>query len=190
MKRVYFIKPVGMDGPIKIGCSQSPDGRRCTLETWSPFALEVIAEIDGGFNIERRLHHAFYASHQRREWFTPTPRLLAVIAEIQAGTFDVTSLPEIGNVVSNMWRARSPRPEWSGKQAGLTRSVSLAEWWSGYRSPVKARGAYKEGRHDDIALALKFIADPKAYGTHDPEMFWSGSRLLPEQAFPTSRFAA
>ena len=46
MTYVYFIKPIGMDGPIKIGCSVSPDRRRETLEWWCPFPLEILAEIE------------------------------------------------------------------------------------------------------------------------------------------------
>jgi hypothetical protein len=85
-----------MDGPIKIGCSQQPQGRASNLETWSPFALEVVAEIDAGhgFQLEHRFHAAFEHLHQRREWFHPGPDLLTVIAAIRAGTFDVGSLPD------------------------------------------------------------------------------------------------
>ena len=86
MTRVYFIKPIGMEGPIKIGCSFSPTARRETLETWSPFALEIVAEIEGEFRLERQFHALFSDSHQRREWFTATPA-------INAGTFDKTTLP-------------------------------------------------------------------------------------------------
>lgn len=53
-RRVYFIKPVGLAGPIKIGCSYSPEKRRSALDCWSPFALEIIAQIDGGANLERQ----------------------------------------------------------------------------------------------------------------------------------------
>lgn len=94
MKRVYFIKPVGMDGPIKIGCSQSPQLRREALDNWSPFALEIVAEIEGGFDLERRFHALFVETHQRREWFGWSKRLAATIAAIRDGTFDLATLPE------------------------------------------------------------------------------------------------
>lgn len=93
MRRVYFIKPIGMDGPVKIGCSHSPDGRLSTLNTWSPFALEIVAEIDGDERLERRFHGLFKEQHQRREWFAWTPELQRVIDEVRAGTFDTTTLP-------------------------------------------------------------------------------------------------
>lgn len=93
MSRVYFIKPIGMDGPIKIGCSISPDTRRRALATWSPFALEIVAEIDGDFDLERRFHALFAETHQRREWFGWSKRLAAVISAINDGSFDAATLP-------------------------------------------------------------------------------------------------
>jgi len=92
-RRVYFIKPIGMDGPIKIGCSVAPDGRRATLEQWSPFPLEVVAEIDGDFGLETRFHCAFAESWRGREWFNVTPELTATIEAIKAGSFDLDALP-------------------------------------------------------------------------------------------------
>src|SRR3546814_12747101 len=41
MKRVYFIRPIGQAGPVKIGCSVGPNKRRPELETWSPVPLEI-----------------------------------------------------------------------------------------------------------------------------------------------------
>src|SRR3546814_2529964 len=91
---VYFIKPVGMGGPVKIGCSYSPDARRNTLDTWSPFALEVVATIKGDEEMERRFHAKFQDTHERREWFTWSQGLEDTKAAIRAGTFDVASLPD------------------------------------------------------------------------------------------------
>ena len=93
MSFVYFIKPVGMDGPIKVGCSYAPEGRRKTLDTWSPFALEIVAEIEGGFDLERRFHALFAETHQRREWFGWSRRIAAVIEAINEGSFNIETLP-------------------------------------------------------------------------------------------------
>lgn len=90
---VYFIKPIGMDGPIKIGQSKSPEGRVRDLSRWSPFPLEIVAEIEGGRDVEERFHAAFIDHHERLEWFSPHPEILNAIAAINAGTFDVDSLP-------------------------------------------------------------------------------------------------
>lgn len=92
-RRVYFIKPIGMDGPIKIGVSVAPERRREALEVWSPFKLEIVAEIDGDMMLELRFHALFAASQSHHEWFNVTPELLAVIAAINDGTFDLAALP-------------------------------------------------------------------------------------------------
>lgn len=114
MRRVYFIKPVGMDGPIKVGCSLSPDMRRKTLETWSPFALEVVAEIEGDFDLEARFHALFQETHQRREWFGWSKRIAAVLAAINDGTFAVETLPSpllrISSTKGKGSRPRKPCP--------------------------------------------------------------------------------
>ncbi len=93
MRRVYFIKPIGLDGPIKVGCSYSPDTRRRTLETWSPFALEILAEVEGDMALERRFHALFIETHQRREWFGWSKRIATTIEAIKDGSFDVETLP-------------------------------------------------------------------------------------------------
>lgn len=96
MRCVYFIKPIGLPGPFKVGCSLSPIGRRDALQSWSPLPLEVVAEIEGDFLLERRFHQLFIASHRGFEWFDETPELLAVVEQIKAGAFDVGTLPAAG----------------------------------------------------------------------------------------------
>lgn len=90
---VYFIKPVGADGPVKIGCSILPTDRLSALTTWSPVKLEIAATIKGDEELERRFHTAFLENRSHAEWFLGCDRLTAVIAQVAAGTFDVSSLP-------------------------------------------------------------------------------------------------
>lgn len=73
---VYFIKPIGMDGPVKIGCSDKPVRRLLALSVWSPFPLEVIAVAPGDLGTEKRLHEHFAAERLHSEWFLPSPRLV------------------------------------------------------------------------------------------------------------------
>lgn len=93
MKRVYFIKPIGMAGPVKIGCSDKPVRRLSQLLAWSPFPLEICAVIDGDFEVESRFHAAFEQYHTHREWFASADEITACIVAINAGTFDIASLP-------------------------------------------------------------------------------------------------
>jgi T5orf172 domain len=83
---VYFIRPVGMDGPIKIGCSKQPLSRLKTFSTWSPFPLELIGSAIGDFDDENRLHRRFSDLHTRKEWFMSSPLLRDTIERILAGT--------------------------------------------------------------------------------------------------------
>lgn len=82
---VYFIKPVGMDGPIKIGCSWKPVDRLQSLACWSPYPLEIAATVDGGFSLEWNIQNCFADSHSHHEWFHATPRLLAAVEALKAG---------------------------------------------------------------------------------------------------------
>lgn len=91
---IYFLRPIGMRGPIKIGYSTWPPGRLHDYMKWSPFPLEIVATIRGGHQDELRFHTLFAAHHSHNEWFHASPELERVIAEIQAGTFDRACLPE------------------------------------------------------------------------------------------------
>lgn len=84
-KLVYFMKPVGMDGPIKIGCSIDPAVRLATVALWSPIPLEIVAAVDGSYQDEDRLHTCFANSHSHREWFHATPALVSVIDRLNSG---------------------------------------------------------------------------------------------------------
>src|SRR5687767_6897382 len=82
---VYFIKPVGMEGPIKVGHSSFPMARLASLQTWSPFELEVIAEIEADRSIETAIHERFARWQVRGEWFEPVPELVALAFGVKEG---------------------------------------------------------------------------------------------------------
>jgi hypothetical protein len=106
MNRVYFIRRADGEGPVKIGYSWSPPERLKTLMTWAPYPLEVVATIEGGHLLERRFHNLFRDDHSHREWFRPSARLDAVIAEVAAGVFDIETLPPpkmVGSLVRTCW---------------------------------------------------------------------------------------
>jgi hypothetical protein len=103
---IYFMRPVGCDGPIKVGFSVQPKGRLAAYQAWSPIPLEIIAVLPeppvepyrkGVAHVrwtERRFHERYYPWHMHHEWFAVNELLLADIAAIQAGTFDPSELPE------------------------------------------------------------------------------------------------
>lgn len=152
-RRVYFIRPIGMEGPIKIGCSHSPDGRRSTLETWSPFPLEIVAEIEGGEKLERRFHCRFFDQHQSREWFRWSPELAETIDAINAGTFSIASLPEPRRLPS-MGAGCKPGTKWSPQRRTIQmRAIAM-------RKAEKLSGLVRHWGTDPD----DFIADPWKHG--------------------------
>lgn len=84
-KRVYFMKPVGMVGPIKIGCSRMVDDRLMQIAAWSPFPLEIVYSEPGEHVLERQLHRCFADYHSHLEWFHPGERLLSSLQKMKGG---------------------------------------------------------------------------------------------------------
>lgn len=84
-KYIYFLRPVGKIGPIKIGFSSDPVGRLGSYMAWSPVALEVIVTTPGNRDLERTIHNCFADCHSHCEWFHPHQRLLTAIKDIKAG---------------------------------------------------------------------------------------------------------
>lgn len=90
---VYFLRPVGCEGPVKIGTSVWPWGRLKTMAAWSPVPLELVAMTPGGALLEQRFHVHFRHLHSHGEWFHGAPELTGAVAAIAAGAFDFASLP-------------------------------------------------------------------------------------------------
>lgn len=88
-RNIYFIKPCGFDGPVKIGCSEIPMTRLDQISVWSPWPLELVGFVPGDMADETYLHQCFYSSHLHREWFHSTPMLRRAIKQIiEAGSVD------------------------------------------------------------------------------------------------------
>jgi hypothetical protein len=183
---VYFIKPVGLDGPIKIGCSSVPAGRLEQIAVWSPLPLEVIGSIPGGYKEESFLHQCFADLHFHREWFHSAPRLRATIAAmLQAGSIEPAreKLKPIGSIKvrraisedETRYRSVSSRVRWACKKLredsdeqivhfAYPKLVSdILERWYG-------RDHYREPRKpvpptlDEVAVLEAFIANPVQHG--------------------------
>ena len=90
--KVYFLRPVGRRGPIKIGCSRWPEDRLEAYTRWSPTPLEIAATIEADQKIERLLHAAFRPFRLHHEWFAWSPELEALLVSAAAGTFDLATL--------------------------------------------------------------------------------------------------
>lgn len=169
---VYFIKPIGMDSPIKIGTSASPDARKDALERWSPFPLEIIAEVEGGRNLERKLHYHFFMYHEGREWFTAHKHLMDIIEAINNGKFTEDML--FRTPPNSKWRLRRARSKWAGKQGALSRRAWKKQYDENCEAPAKVAGVYKEERWDDLRKIEEWLSPrPDARnGVVLPEGFW------------------
>lgn len=141
MKRVYFMKPIGMAGPIKVGCSIAPESRLKSLDIWSPFPLEIIATAEGGNGHERAVHWHLRDDRLHGEWFSASARLLDLIAFVKAsGALPPLETPPYGKT----GRGRGANPgrdhELSLAKARLTRRIHRAErhawgFWDRERRP-------------------------------------------------------
>jgi hypothetical protein len=160
MKRVYFIKAVGMRGPIKIGCSFSPTGRKNGLQAWSPLPLEIIAEIDGGHDIERRFHQRFLETHKAYEWFYWSQDLQDTIEAIRAGTFDIATLPVANGSPLEKGKTYRGTPE-SRKQQSYSLRVANLSRRSGWSFAGDAYRIVQSGRE---AEADAYLAEPHIHG--------------------------
>ena len=82
---VYFLRPEGRLGPVKIGCSRYPASRLRALMAWSPYPLELAVEVPGERRDEKCLHSMFVADHTHGEWFRASGRLTTLIEKLSAG---------------------------------------------------------------------------------------------------------
>lgn len=117
---VYFLRPIGQAGPIKIGHSMVPWERLRSYLNWSPIPLELVAMTPGGDELEHRLHAAFTHLHSHGEWFKAGPELTSVIETVLTGQFDATGLP-----AARRLHKRSPRSRESIESSQAKRDVGM-----------------------------------------------------------------
>jgi hypothetical protein len=91
---VYFIRPCGLRGPVKIGFSRNPRARLDQIQKHSPLDLELAAQIEVRSRVEGRFHALFVSTYLRDEWFGPSADIDRVITAINAGVFEVDALPK------------------------------------------------------------------------------------------------
>lgn len=92
IRYVYFLQPVD-GGPIKIGCSASPEGRLKQLTQWSPYPLQMLVKVPAGKVAEVYLHRRFAADLVHGEWFRPSIELMKLILTARS-TGTIEGAPE------------------------------------------------------------------------------------------------
>lgn len=178
---VYFIRRSDGEGPIKIGCSSTPETRLKQLTAWAPYPLAILATIPGDEGLEWRFHAAFAASHRHGEWFDPTPRLLLTIAEVKARTFDVAGLPEGARLTSRRKRGWSEHQKLAAsishrltalhrRGVDVPRAVSAASYRYSNDAYLNERPGYQPA---DARFCQEFLAahgyEPRPIPTPDTQ---------------------
>lgn len=139
---VYFLRPIGAEGPVKIEQSRCPLIRLKAISSWSPVELEIAAHTPGARGLEARLHALFAKERLHGEWFSSSVALSALITDIQRGEFDADSLPsERVRGDSNWTDVSTPAPEFlaivsRADAAGVPvrdllheTSIAATTWW-------------------------------------------------------------
>lgn len=181
MSVVYFIKPIGMDGPIKIGHSANPPKRMIDLGAWSPFPLELIGSVPGVLADESFFHDCFADLHSHREWFKPEPKLLDAIATVlAAGTIDVLRgrLVPTGKIRG---RPRNYSPDWrlylsyGGRVRWASRNLRGIDKDGPWHVPEDIEGILNDwhrrrtkANDAEIARLEEYLRDPGAHSIQPP----------------------
>lgn len=133
-KYVYFMRPVGMEGPIKIGCSIYPQHRLEQVTIWSPFPLEILHIEEGSHTLERNLHRCFADCHSHNEWFRPEERLLNAIRCLQSG-MKIAEAIDLGDDRGSIYMNR---PQMPAEMVGY-RSLTMKVTWALKRARDKSK---------------------------------------------------
>ena len=72
---VYFIAPE-QGGPVKIGITKDIRKRFATIQSHSPYKLDIISVAPGGRELESHLHTMFFRERLHGEWFEPSERVM------------------------------------------------------------------------------------------------------------------
>lgn len=79
---VYFIRALGGPNLIKIGWTgRSAEYRLASLQSGSPYPLEIIAWVPGTVELEHAYHARFAHLRSFGEWFQESSTLFAAIEE-------------------------------------------------------------------------------------------------------------
>lgn len=82
---VYFARITdGSRRFIKIGVTSDVGKRLLSLDSLSPYPIELLAAAPGGTSQEAWVHAKFRGYRVRGEWFDPAPQILAYAASVKA----------------------------------------------------------------------------------------------------------
>lgn len=124
---VYFIKPIGLPGPIKIGCSHAPEQRIENLAAWSPWPLEIMVTVPGDGKLERKIHDRFARHHSHKEWFHGHVDILTAVEKLKAGV-PVTEAIDL-NIKTGSIRTQAERHKHT-PESRIKAAYRMRLWWA------------------------------------------------------------
>lgn len=122
---IYFIKPTGLAGPIKIGFSIRPIVRIQPIQANSPIPLQIIGQTPGSMDDEWYLHRCFADQFSHAEWFHFSHPMNAAIEGIlkEGIQYAYRNLTEKGP--DRLWTRKKRPPETRQRQ-----SLALRKSWA------------------------------------------------------------
>lgn len=176
MSLVYFIRPVGMPAPTKIGFSECPISRLRVFARWSPFPLEVVHSTNGAFREEQLVHALFQEVRTHHEWFGADPRIDDLIRRSREGeSLTDAVLSMNGGVRPKISSKRDYSPSMRRKLSYVhrirwaERRACDAEHWAGAPSSIASimtrwsGGESRDPSTDEIAHLEEFLSDPAKF---------------------------
>jgi len=79
---VYFARAGDM---VKIGCSRMPVSRMTQIAEWIPFKIELVATVQGAFDLEADIHAYLADEWSHLEWFRVSEKVERLLADAKAG---------------------------------------------------------------------------------------------------------
>lgn len=81
---IYFIRPVGLPGPVKVGFTKRDAATRMKdMQCGSPLELEVWAFFPGDTSDEYAIHYHLIDSHSHGEWFFYTDKMENLVENLK-----------------------------------------------------------------------------------------------------------
>lgn len=101
------------DGAIKIGRTWSPriNVRMYTLQIELKYPVEPLCMLIGEHH-EIKFHAMFEPHHIGNEWFEPHQDILDAVDQINAETFDLSTLPAQGWCVTKPYQTKASLAHW------------------------------------------------------------------------------
>jgi len=156
---VYFLRAEEGVGRVKIGYSTAPESRLKAMADWSPVKLSLVYQEDGGELLEKALHRHFADCRVHGEWFSPTPRLLAFIDQLQHGATisDLIEETPSATALGPLGQALERAIALAGGQSRLARRLGVSQatvwYWlhKNGRAPAEHANAISEASGGEVS---------------------------------------